>query len=90
MLHMLTSFTDYFALFHQGHFIFVSKNLFLVFLQCIIKMFWKKYHELTFRECKSLQCSSIKYSQKSAETQIQIFVLYLFTLIKTDSAYERE
>ena len=30
MMHMLTSFTDYFALFHQGRFIFVSKNLFQV------------------------------------------------------------
>ena len=28
---ILTSFTDYFALFHQGRFVFVSKNIFLVF-----------------------------------------------------------
>ena len=29
-MHILTSFTDYFAFFHQGRFVFVSKNLFLV------------------------------------------------------------
>ena len=29
-MHILTSFTDYFALFHQGRFVFVSKNIFLV------------------------------------------------------------
>ena len=29
---MLASFTDYFALFHQGRFVFVSKNLFLLIL----------------------------------------------------------
>ena len=27
---MLTSFMDYFVLFHQGHFVFVSENRFLV------------------------------------------------------------
>ena len=31
-MHILTSFTDYFTLFHQGRFVFVSKNLFLVLL----------------------------------------------------------
>ena len=30
MMHMWTSFMDYFVLFHQGRFVFVSKNLFLV------------------------------------------------------------
>ena len=29
-MHILTSFTAYFALFHQGGFVFVSKNIFLV------------------------------------------------------------
>ena len=28
IMHILTSFTDYFALFHQGRFVFVSKNIF--------------------------------------------------------------
>ena len=30
-MHILTSLTDYFALLHQGRFVFVSKNIFLVF-----------------------------------------------------------
>ena len=29
-MHILTSFTAYFTLFHQGRFVFVSKNIFLV------------------------------------------------------------
>ena len=36
ILHMLTSFTDYFALFHQGRFVFVSKNLFLVLVALVL------------------------------------------------------
>ena len=31
-MHILTSFTAYFALFHQGRFVFVSKNIFLVYI----------------------------------------------------------
>ena len=31
-MHILTSFTDYFALFDQGRFVFVSKNIFLVLI----------------------------------------------------------
>ena len=31
-MHILTSFTAYFALFHQGRFVFVSKNIFLVIM----------------------------------------------------------
>ena len=30
-MHIFTSFTAYFTLFHQGRFVFVSKNIFLVF-----------------------------------------------------------
>ena len=69
-MHIFTSFTAYFTLFHQGHFVFVSKNIFLV-ISVFIFSFSFQFLDSPSQKISFFVCVCLDYSRTNEQILIE-------------------